>query len=207
MRTAKTRPTWRCAVGCSPTTMLNLSFRSFGMLKTPFRSTALAGLLLLPLAAACGESDAQSPEGRGMLEIYVYGEDFVEEGIPADAMSDGWAIDFEGFAVEVTSVSVGDAEFSEATTIEISQPSEGTGELPGMDHRLDELGLDAGDYDAPSYALGTIRVVGNAEKEGVTKSFDWTFEVPTTYAGCHTSFTIEADQTSYLELTIHADHL
>jgi len=171
------------------------------MLQSALNRAALASLLLLPFAAACGDADAQSPDGQGTLNIYVYGEEFVEEGIPAEAMSDGWAIDFEGFSVEVTSVSVGDAEFSEATTIEISQPSEGQG------HHLGELTLDAGEYESASYALGTIRVVGSAEKEGVIKTFDWTFEVPTPYAGCHTSFTIEADQASSLELTIHADHL
>lgn len=165
------------------------------------RTAALASLLLLPLAGSCGESDAQTPDGQGMLNVFVYGEAFVEEGIPADAMSDGWAIDFEGFAVEVTSVTVGEAAFSDATTIQIAPPTEGEG------HHLAELPLDAGTYESVDYALGTIRVVGSAEKEGVTKTFDWTFEVPTTYAECHTTVTVEADQSSRLELTIHADHL
>lgn len=177
------------------------------MLNTNLRSTALASLLLLPFAAACGEGDAQSSDGQGMLNIYVYGEAFVEEGIPAEAMSDGWAIDFEGFGVQVTSVNVGNAEFSDATTIEIAQPSEGVGELLGMGHHLGELRLDAGDYESASYALGTIRVIGSAEKEGDTRTFDWTFEVPTTYADCETSLSVEADQPSYVQLTIHADHL
>ncbi|RDV36458.1 hypothetical protein DV096_18565 [Bradymonadaceae bacterium TMQ3] len=165
------------------------------------RTTALASLLLLPLAGACGESDAQSPDGQGMLNIFVYGEDFVEEGIPADAMSDGWAIAFDRFQVEVTSVTVGAANFSDVTTIEIAPPTGGEG------HQLGELSVDAGTYESVDYALGTIRVGGSAEKEGVTKTFDWTFEVPTTYGECHTTVTVAADQASRLELTIHADHL
>lgn len=165
------------------------------------RTTALASLLLLPLAAACGEGDTQSPEGQGTLEIYVYGEEFIEEGIPADAMSDGWAISFDGFAVEVTSVTVGQSEFSDATSIEIAPATGGEG------HLLTDMQLPAGDYESADYALGTVRAVGSAQRGAVTKSFDWTFEVPTTYAECHTTFTIQDGQTSRMELTIHADHL
>ena len=55
--------------------------------------TALALIVL----AACGED-------AGTLVSTVYGETFIEEGIPADAFADGWAVSFDRFLVSIGNV-------------------------------------------------------------------------------------------------------
>ena len=57
-------------------------------------------LLVPALAAGCGEA------APGTVEVDVYGEDFIEEGIPAEEFADGWAVTFDTFLVTIGEVAV-----------------------------------------------------------------------------------------------------
>lgn len=176
----------------------------------------------LVLLAACAPDE-------GELEVRIYGEAFIEEGIPAAEFADGWALQFDSFLISVGSVAVGPA-----------------GEAPG----LDELGYQVYDLSQPSMGLGqrvtgaavpvgrqyatfvvrpdadavasgvseadlarlqdgglALYVAGSATKEGVTKTFAWGFATNTSYSDCKSEAEVEADQAATVELTIHGDHL
>jgi hypothetical protein len=83
---------------------------------------------------ACGD-DPQP----GTLSVSVWGEGFIEEGIPADELVDGWAIDFDAFVVSIGNTvgragedgtDVGDPTFR---LVDLAQPTAGAG------HALVEL--------------------------------------------------------------------
>src|SRR5690606_24621185 len=55
----------------------------------PMPSFARTALVAAALAACA--------PGEGTLEVSVYGEEFIEETIPADAFVDGWTVTFDKF--------------------------------------------------------------------------------------------------------------
>ena len=59
-------------------------------------------LILLFCSSAfvsCREVYDKSERGEGELNVYVYGEEFVEQGIPSESMIDGWSVTFSHFVV------------------------------------------------------------------------------------------------------------
>src|SRR5690606_35286320 len=71
--------------------------------------------------SACSEKDA----GEGIVRVMAYGEEFIEEGIPASDMDDGWAIEFERFDVTIGWVEVGGTKLDESIVVDLSAPSDG----------------------------------------------------------------------------------
>ena len=152
-------------------------------------------LLLVLLLTGCGE-------GTGSYEITIWGEEFIEEGIPA-AETDGWAVTFSSFSLEVGAVSVtredGTQEaFAGAGTYDLVTPGP---------QQVDERSVAAGDYPHASYRLGALDVAGRAEKEGADKAFSWHFDVDTTFVRCHTDRHLPEEGSVTTQITIHADHL
>lgn len=176
-------------------------------------------------ATACGSSDPAD----GMIKATVYGEEFIEDGIPADVFSDGWSVSFDKFIVSVGNVfgqaghdspEVGDTAFH---LVDLAQASGGNGfELatfaaPGGDYdhygyRLKtdaaatSLNLAAGDGDAMKAAGYSIWIKGSATKGGVTKTLDWGFKLKLSYGHCDLMDKVDGD-TLTAQATIHADHL
>jgi len=162
---------------------------------------------------------------QGEVSITAYGERFVEDGIPASEVSDGWRIDFEEFVLAITDVSIDGDERIDAEgwfVFDLAQPSAGAG------HGLSSLVTSAGSYDQLEYRLAvperadggnaseaqvdrliregaTLQVRGSATRDGEALRFDWSFAIDQGH-------TCELDEQrggrlSALELTIHADHL
>ena len=69
------------------------------------------GLLTLALGAGCGSDDAA---GSGNARFTVYGEEFVEQGIPSDVFEDGWSVEFSRFSIVIGEVYVRDSTAGEA---------------------------------------------------------------------------------------------
>jgi hypothetical protein len=181
-------------------------------------------LCLLPLIAACGGDPAD-----GTITATVYGEEFIEEGIPADVFSDGWSVSFDTFLVSIGNVAgkagegsdeVGDPAFH---IVDIAQSSGGEGfELasfaaPGgtYDHygyqlrgeaNATALNVDAADATMMKSGGYSVWVKGSATKGGVTKTFDWGFTLDLTYAHCDLMSTVDGNDIR-AQATIHADHL
>ncbi|MDX2087406.1 MAG: hypothetical protein SFX73_06140 [Kofleriaceae bacterium] len=183
------------------------------------RNTTLAFVLFL---AACGE-------GSGTLVSTVYGEEFIEEGIPSNVFEDGWAVSFDKFLVSIGNVAgkageggdeVGDPAFH---VVDISQASGGEGfelasvDAPGgyYDHygyqlvsiaTATALNVDEADVTAMKNAGYSIWVKGSATKGGVTKTFDWGFAFKYTFAHCDLGGAVDGNAL-VAQATIHADHL
>lgn len=164
----------------------------------------------------------------GTITATVYGEEFIEEGIPADAFSDGWAVSFDTFLVSIGNVAakageggaeVGDPGFY---IVDLAQPSGGAG------YELATFDAPAGTYDHYGYAIrpdpgalginveatevtamtaagSSIWVTGSATKAGVTKSFDWSFALKLGHGHCDVAEQIDGNHVE-IQATIHADH-
>lgn len=157
----------------------------------------LAAATLAIGAAGCGDDDAAS----GTLSATVYGEEFIEEGIPAEEMDDDWAVDFQRFIVTVEEVKIAGQTIEDAGPIDISDASDGDG------HRLGQVHVEAGTHASPSFVISSVEVSGSATKDQVTKSFDWTFDGTTHYSGCATTVEVADGGAASFEFTIHGDHL
>lgn len=163
------------------------------------RSRHLAPLLAL---AACGDHDGLA---AGALAITVYGEDYIEESIPADAFVDGWSVTFSRFELDVGNVHAhadhGGAELrvDGFTRLDLAAGSGGAG------HPLATLDAPGGEYDHFGYALRDLDVAGAATDGAETITFAWQFPVIVGHAHCGTR-TVDGGTTP-VEITIHGDHL
>ena len=151
------------------------------------------GALLVTLCCACA--------GEGEVEVRAWGEDFIEVGIPADAADDGWAITFDRFEVSLRDVSIAGASLEDPEPIDLTEPSEGRGQLVGR------ASVPAGDYEDAEFTIVSILVNGTAEKDGMQKTFAWTFDIETEFHACETTIEVPRDGVGELQITVHADHL
>ncbi len=147
-------------------------------------------------AAACGD-DAP---GEGEVTVTVYGEAFIEEGIPASEMADGWAVSFDRFLVTIDAVTVGGVQLPAAAPIDISVPTDGAGHVVGA------AVVDAGAHDNSSFVITRVELAGSATKDGVDKSFEWVIDQPTRYSACETTTVVPEGDAGTFQITVHADH-
>lgn len=152
------------------------------------RTVLLATILLAPLALGC-DADLAS------VELTIYGEEFIEEGIPAAAFADGWAVDFTHFEVTIADLGLLGVE-ADSGTFDLTEPSDGEGQLVGtIEVPSSELAADG------EYVIERIEVEGIAQKDDVTKQFSWTFEAVLEHSEC------QGQEGGVFQATIHADHL
>ncbi len=187
---------------------------------------ALASVLALG-GAGCGDNLGDS---SGTLDIQIYGEPFIEEGIPADVFTDGWSIQFDSFLVsvgEVTAGSAGDgAPTLEDATYRIFDLSRASG---GDGFVVLSAAVPGGAYDDVGFRVGgsSSAVAGNAGAEDVAfmnergysmyveglatrgeemRTFAWGFTTATAYRNCQSVAVVDGAPARSV-LTIHADHL
>ena len=122
-------------------------------------------ILVAPLLGACGD-------GEGTVRVTAYGEPFIEEGISASDMGDGWAVRFERFEVFIRDVRVAGAGVSVPARVNVAEASGGAGHELGVveapvdrrhrarDRRCDHLDpLDLG-ADRLGVLIGEVTGVG-----------------------------------------------
>src|ERR1041384_5617168 len=162
--------------------------------------TALFAALAL---AGCGDDDA----GTGNVEFTVWGEEYIEEGIPTATFEDGWSVAYSQFLIVLGNVTVADESAGDAGRVAGSRLFDLVGEGP---HAIGELeGLEARAWDTVGYQVpaadsGTevhssatdddlarmqdggysVYIAGAATKGTETKSFGWGFTNSTRYAHC-----------------------
>lgn len=158
------------------------------------RCTTILSCTFLLTTSACAA-------GEGMIEVRSWGESFIEDGIPADEMADGWAISFDRFEVELRDISIAGATLDDPDPIDLSRPSDGEGQLLGT------VDVAEGDYGDLSFTLARVTIEGSASKSGETKTFMWEFGTPVSYSECETLTQVPADGVGEVEITVHADHL
>lgn len=181
---------------------------------------ACAGSLLL---CACGAAP-------GTLSVSIYGEEFIEKGIPASEFSDGWAVTFSRFLVSTGEVSAargtGAPDLTESTyrIFNLATPSNGQG------HSVTSQSVPGGAYNrvafrvapAPQGTSGgnataaerdlmsrggySLYVEGRATKGVMAKTFSWGFQNKTFYKACESTAMVDGGPASS-QLTVHGDHL
>jgi hypothetical protein len=172
-------------------------------------TTTLIAAALLTVAAGC--SDDGGTPGEGSYTISAYGEDFVEDKIPADE-TDGWEIVFSTFEVTITDISA-ENDDAESVTVDGVHTLDLTEDSAGEGHIIAELAAPAGVYDSLNYRIApadgqsALRVAGTATKDGITKTFSWEFDTDKLYENCHTNADVADGGSASSQLTIHADHL
>jgi hypothetical protein len=179
---------------------------------------ALAAPLLL--LVACGSSDPTSTGGSGTIRVTTWGEEYIEEQIPAGGdggFADGWSVAYDRFLVNVAHFSVrssgGDTagEMQGAVLFDHTAPGAkpvvtftdvpaGTWDRVGYEippvTEDTELGpgATAEDRSAMAAAGYSLYVEGAATKGDVTKTFAWGFAMGTRYESC------ESEQDGKLEV-------
>lgn len=188
----------------------------------------LLGMLCL---CACN-ADA----GSGKVAFTTWGEEYIEEEIPASEFADGWRVHYTKFLVALSDITVAGAagEGAKDTAQRVFDLTK-----PGK-KAVFEAELEAKEWEAVSYRIGpvvsgaiadpsatqadldamiagkySVYVEGRGEKDGVTKRFAWGFGADTTYKNCRGEVggverpgaVVTAGGTDTIELTIHGDHL
>jgi hypothetical protein len=159
------------------------------------RNSSCVFSLALVALAGCGSG------GEGTVEVTAYGEPFIEEGIPASAVDDGWALTFRRFAVTVREVSVGGTPIAAQAPVDLAAASSGAG------HRLGAAQVPAGEHTDAGFTLARIEVEGVATKGAAQKTLSWVFDQATRYTDCETTTRVEDAGTATFQVTVHADHL
>lgn len=181
------------------------------------------------LLTACDDDSDPAAPAEGAYALSVYGEAFIEEGIPAEAFADGWSVTFDTFliALPMVEVSAGGASPHRLAGEALFDLTEGSG---GAGHLIDTLTVPQGAYDHLDYTVGPLTgtpahsnasaaqieqmleggyalwVSGAATDGADTFTFAWGFTGARTYTGCEIDAAVgEAPGAS--QLTIHADHL
>ena len=176
---------------------------------------------LLPLltALACAPEPAAAD-----LALSIYGEEFIEEGIPADVFVDGWSVEFGRFLISVGEVEVGGQPLGPADTryriYDLVQGGGGlavgraTADLAALRDLRYDIGPseDAVGANVEAEAVAMMRamgyslyVTGVATKGGASRSFAWGFSGRTDHAGCDAGAPVSGQVDA--EITIHGDHL
>lgn len=160
------------------------------------RSRFSVFMLLLGAVLATG-----CQAGRGHVTLTAYGEELIEEGIPASEVDDGWAISFDRFLVQIRGVRVAGAPIPVSGPVDLTVPSSGRGQSLGR------ASVPEGAHDDARFVIDRLEVEGEATRGDVRKTFSWIFDEPTTYEPCEPVVTVKPSTDTTMQITVQADHL
>ena len=159
-------------------------------------------LAILPIFAGCASGD---------WAVNTWGEEYIEEGIPAEEFEDGCSASFNRFSVA----------FSEAS---LRNPDESVvGEVPAGRFELTEPGpqdlgvvsVAPGTYDRVYYTVGSetedsVQTAGTVTCGENTVAFEWNFNPSVRYrclADAPLEVVVPEGGQVSTQITIHGDHL
>lgn len=174
------------------------------------KTTALL-VLLATTVLACGTSATSS--GSGTERFSTWGEEFIENEIPAgdgtDGFVDGWRVKYAKFLVNYHEITVAEADGTVVAKLDRSRFVDNT--KPGVKELVTFTDLAAKAYSQVSYEIKpavadavvvagdpadlammvakgySLYAEGTATKGAVTKTFKWGFKTQTSYKDCHSS--------------------
>lgn len=188
---------------------------------------ALWGLSSLA-SKGCEETEDAEESGTGMLTAELWGEEYIETGIPATEFADGYGITYAKFLICLSAISV--AEEGTAPALTASEMKVWNMTVPGPT-TIASVEAEAGDYTHTAYRISPAAAgatAGNATAEDVqmmvdnglsvyvegvgtdgttTVSFAWGFNTDKIYDPCHSHGALAADGEAKVQITIHGDHL
>lgn len=163
-----------------------------------------ACLLATAFLIGCG---SEEPAGSGSASFTTWGEEFIEQEIPAAEFADGWTIKFTKFLVVIGDVRVADSTGKVGGQMETTTLIEH--HAPGVKPLITFENLAAKPWTDVSYSIRPVEVTttlgegataadlammknmaygvyveGSAEKGAEKKVFHWGFSVPTVYTQC-----------------------
>ncbi len=164
------------------------------------------------------------------LQVRIYGEEYIEEGLPAEIFVDGRSLRYDKFLVSVGGVAVAEKGSEPGLSepafqvFDLTRASDGAGQEVASDlvslGRYDDTSFtiapaaDAavGNASAEDLALMvdggfSVYVAGTATKGDVSKHFAWGFATHTDYSECESLADVRGGQPAVVQLTIHGDHL
>lgn len=163
--------------------------------------------------------------GKGTWTVSTWGEEYIEDAIPAADFADGCAATYDTFLVALGDVALLDGDGAEVGVVDGWQVFDLT--APGP-HEVGSAEVRATHYasarfsiapasgavagnatEAQVAALGdaSVRAAGTLTCDGVDYTFDWSFDTDTTYNCEPEDLTIPSGGEDGTELTIHGDHL
>jgi hypothetical protein len=172
--------------------------------------SALVLTLLAGLATACSsstDSTSGGGDGQGTAAFTTYGEDYIEQEIPASEFEDAWSVKYDRFLIAIHDVSVAEegkgpaALMGESKVFDMHKPGDKPvitfPNLPGKPYThvsyrigppnaasLPSEGATAADKDLLTAGGFGVYVEGSLSKDGVTKTFKWGFTTNTLYDRC-----------------------
>ena len=191
------------------------------MKSTTIRSAGLLALTgLFCLVTGCDST----ADGEGTLRVTIYGEEFIEDKVPAADVTDGWEIVFSKFLVAVHDVAADGTALDGHWVWDLRKSSGGNGHEVGtlmmpagtvehLDYRVGPAAAGAmgnaaaADVTAMADAGFSVWVVGTATRDAETITFDWGFSTNTRYSDCQTEQALSDGGKATSQMTIHSDHL
>lgn len=183
------------------------------------------------LATGCSE------DGAGSVAFTTWGEEYIEQEIPASDFTDGWRVTFQKFLVVIRDVTIADRDGNIGAQMQGSVLVDH--KLPGSKPVVSFEDLEAKPWERVSFEVApasaatrlegateedrqlmldggaSVHAEGQIEKAGVMKSFRWAFTGATAYRECRgerdgketEGVLVTNGGTEPVELTIHGDHL
>jgi hypothetical protein len=150
--------------------------------------------------------------GSGTWTVNTWGEEYIEDTIPAEIFEDGCSVSYESFEVAMSGVALLDGDGTEVGVVDGEQVFDLTAAGP---HDVGSAEVSATHYAnarymiAPSDQLGGSSVVaaGTLTCGAESVTFDWAFDTDTTYECEPADLTIPAGGEDSTQYTIHGDHL
>jgi hypothetical protein len=201
------------------------------VLSRKWLASITGAVLLIPILSCSEDSDGG---GEGTLQVELWGEAFIEEGIPAeeppdvDGFVDGFSVAFDHFVISLGQISVGEEgsppaveaasqriwDLTESGPFEITTADVPSGEYDHAAYAISPAGKDAESGNAGAEVVEmmiadelSVFIAGTATDGDVTKTFEWGFDTDTVYDPCHSNAVVEDGGDASVQITIHGDHL
>ncbi|MFH1463377.1 MAG: hypothetical protein ABIO70_03225 [Pseudomonadota bacterium] len=165
--------------------------------------------------------------GEGTWVLETWGEDYIEQAIPADVFADGCDLVYDTFLVVDSELALMDGDGEPAGTIDGALVFDMTQVGP---HEIGSAVVPATHYDEAHWRIAPMAALaaGNATTAQVTRmeelgaavyaegaltcggttvGFAWAFDTDTTYHCEPEDLTIPAGGEDSTQLTVHGDHL
>lgn len=167
-----------------------------------------------------------------IVKFTTWGEEYIEESLPASKFEDGWSVKFTKFLVVIRDIAIVDA----TGTVGSQQPGAKAFDLTKKGPvDVYSAAAPAKAYDVVRYAIApdgnaeainiaeadlallksrtaSVIVIGTGTKAGVTKTIEWSFTNNTLYDNCEKAngmgkgVVLTPGKEISVQLTVHGDH-